>query len=314
MDTFSKPALPIQDQIKRLQNRGLIVSDPKKLEHYLTYIGYYHFSAYCHYFQTSSPSESEDGPDKPFRDGTTFEKVLDLYVFDRELRLIIIDAIERIEIAFRACIINEMSLKYGAHWYMQVGCFSGGFRHAEFISWLEREYKIEHSPSGKPAIGRPHHEIFINHYFSKYAEPYLPPAWMVGETLSLGKSSLIYENISDASMRKSIAAKFIMDEYYLKKFMHTLTYIRNLCAHHARLWNRSLVIKPISFTRQKQLGLSNYRLAAQIVIIYDLLQVIAPQNGWAQKVKDLIHEHQPNLKSMGFGELSLDDFFLKLTA
>lgn len=290
------------------------MANPKLVEHYLTYIGYYHFSAYALYFQTPSREKNAQGLDKQFKSGTTFEAVLNLYIFDRELRLLMMDAIERIEVAFRACIVNEMSMRFGSHWYMQPACFDAWFRHAEFILDLEKDYNIKRDPRGKPMLGNQHHETFINHYFSTYTDPYLPPSWMVGETLSIGKWSLLYKHIHEASARKAIASKFNMDEYYLKKFMHTLTYIRNLCAHHARLWNRKVVIKPIHFKRQKQLGLSNDQLAAQVVIIYDLLKIIAPGNHWIERFKSLMDHHSPDLPAMGFQNLTLDEFLFKLTS
>jgi abortive infection bacteriophage resistance protein len=312
MTLFPKPALCVQEQIKKLEDRGLIISNRNSAEHYLTYIGYYHFSAYSLYFQTTSPEERPSIPDKQFRSEIKFEDILNLYIFDRELRLLVMDAIERIEVAFRACIVNEMSLKYGAHWYMQVSCFTTWFRHAEFILSLEKEYNIERDPRGKPIIGEQHHETFINHYFKTYTEPYLPPAWMVGETLSIGKWSLLFKHIQDSGVRKAVATKFGMDEFYLKNFMHTLTYIRNLCAHHARLWNRKVVIKPISFRRQKDLKVSNDRMAAQIVIIYDLLKIVAPDSRWLEKLRNLIDQYKPDLVSMGFSQQSAEEFFERL--
>jgi len=103
-----------------------------------------------------------------------------------------------------------------------------------------------------------------------------------------------------------------MHDHYFKAFMHTLTYIRNLCAHHARLWNRKLVIKPLVFKRQKEMGLSNERMAAQFVILYDMLHVVAPNNHWADRLRDLLQKHNPDLEAMGFEGLSLEEFFLRL--
>jgi len=146
MKSFPKLPISITEQIKRLTDRGLIISDRQSVEHYLTFIGYYHFSAYALYFQTDQPAPDVVLPDKPFREGTSFEQILDLYVFDRELRLLVMDAIERIEIAFRACIINEMCLQYGSHWFMDAKVFTPWFRHAQFILDLEREFDIQRDP------------------------------------------------------------------------------------------------------------------------------------------------------------------------
>lgn len=309
---FSKPALSLPEQIKRLQDRGLKIPDLKRAEHYLTYIGYYHLSAYALTFQQLHVSSGEAGPDKPFRPGTTFEDILSLYIFDRELRLLVMDAVERIEIAFRACVVNEMSTAYGSHWFMDAGLFRPEFKHSKFIREVEEDLQIEYGSGKRPKIGRDHHETFINHYYEQYEKPHLPPAWMLLETFSLGKLSLVFSNLRDAARRKAIAARLGADEFYLGKFMHALTYLRNLCAHHSRLWNRRFVIKPVSFKRQKEIGISNQYLAAQFIILHDLLKHAAPDSRWDFRIEQLLGKYKPNLRQMGFEGMETAEFFQKL--
>src|SRR5438876_51843 len=114
-NTFEKPPFSIEEQIKQLSSRGLIINDKNLAKHYLSFISYYRFCSYA------SEYENRDGgydSDKVYRNHTTFDQILDCHVFDRKLRLLIIDAIERIEIAIRTVITNELALKYGAHWYL----------------------------------------------------------------------------------------------------------------------------------------------------------------------------------------------------
>src|ERR1043165_4000504 len=120
---FNKPALSLNHQLQKWQSRGLNIADLAKATHFLKVIGYYRFSAYALPFQDGSH------PDKHFKFGTDFEQILSLYVFDRELRLLTLDAIERIEVAVRAGIINQMCINHGPNWFMDAKNFVSGRKH-----------------------------------------------------------------------------------------------------------------------------------------------------------------------------------------
>ncbi len=282
---FAKPALPVQQQRVRLESRGLLIEDAAETEHYLRFIGYYRLSAYA------LPLQQCALPDKPFKPGSTFRNILNLYRFDRELRLLVMDAVERIEVAARSVIVNEMSIRHGPHWYMDAAHFnpaSHRFKHHELLNRIDREFTIL---AGGRTPGKPHHEVFINHYFNKYTSPYLPPSWMVAETLTLGTWSQIFENLKVTAERKAVAAPFGVDEQLLRNWLHVLTYIRNLCAHHARLWNRRLVIK-ITVARKHQSFLKvNDRFYAVAVVLHELMQKIAPTTGWHERLAALLQAH-----------------------
>lgn len=109
---FTKPALTLPQQLAKLQARGLLVADKAAAEHCLRHVGYYRLSAYALSFQDCSK------PGKPFHPGTSFDQLVDLYRFDRELRLLVLDAIERVEVAVRSALNNELCLKNGPHWFV----------------------------------------------------------------------------------------------------------------------------------------------------------------------------------------------------
>ncbi|HVZ64019.1 MAG TPA: Abi family protein [Lacunisphaera sp.] len=290
---FNKPALTIPEQIAKLQSRGLVIPNAAAAEHYLEYIGYYRLSAYALTFQDCSL------PDKPFKPGTTLDMLLDLYRFDRELRLHVLDAIERIEVALRSVINNEMSLRHGPHWFMNPRHFSPRFDHGEMIADIEKEVRIT-TPGSGPA--QPHQEVFINHYYSKYGDPHLPPSWMVMETFYLSALSRLYAGLDSGMERSAIAKHFGTDEFVLRGWFHVLSYVRNLCAHHARLWNRQLVMKFRQVARRHQLFLStNDRFYAVAIVLYDLLRRIAPETQWHSRLRDLIgHYPVVPINAMGF--------------
>lgn len=290
---FNKPALSLSDQIAKLQSRGLAIDDPAAAMHYLRFIGYYRLSAYALAFQDCAQAG------KPFRAGTTFEQLLDLYRFDRELRLHVLDAIERVEVALRSVVNNEMAMRHGPHWFMNRQHFSLRFSHAGLIADIEHELRIT-EPGGRPA--QPHQEVFINHYCAKYGEPHLPPSWMVMETFYLSSLSRLYAGLGSGAERRAIAAQFGTDEFVLRGWFHVLSYVRNLCAHHARLWNRQLVIKFRQVARRHQPFLStNDRFYAVAVVLFDLLRGIAPDTQWHLRLRDLIGRYPVvPIRDMGF--------------
>mgnify|MGYP001042367001 FL=1 len=103
--------------VDRLAKRGMVIPDRERALRYLRHIGYYRLSPYAIPFQKSRP-------DHLLREGTSFDDVLDLYVFDRALRLLVLDALERVEVAVRAALTDHMSTSYqNPFWYAEPGHF-----------------------------------------------------------------------------------------------------------------------------------------------------------------------------------------------
>jgi len=88
---YTKPALKIQDQVALLRQRGLVIVDNDRALRHLSNISYYRLSAYMLPFKKLDGNSITD----IFEDGTTWDDVYNLYRFDRKLRLLIFDAIER---------------------------------------------------------------------------------------------------------------------------------------------------------------------------------------------------------------------------
>ncbi len=141
--TFTKKAASLDEQINLLKSRGLSIKDEAQAKFYLKNIGYYRLSAYELPFQRGDHSETHH----QFLPDTTFEQVLELYTFDRKLRLLVMDALERIEIAIKSFIINEMCIPYGAHWYMDRNHFVNGFDYDSFIKSIHKD--IDHGKNSE---------------------------------------------------------------------------------------------------------------------------------------------------------------------
>jgi abortive infection bacteriophage resistance protein len=305
---FNKPPLSIPDQLKKLKARGLIVADDLVGESYLRTIGYYRLSAYA------LPFQQRTLPDKPFVAGTTLASVFDLYTFDRELRTLLLDALERIEIGFRSALNNYMCTTYDPHWYMDEGLFSSKERFDRFIQWVRDELGI---PDGGTKPNRDHSEVFVNHYYNKYGDPYLPPAWMVGEMLPLGMWSKLYANLRNGADRQAVATAFGFNESVFGGMLHMLTYVRNLCAHHQRLWNRRFVIKAKIPNKYGAIipAASSDRFYAAAVITLDLLRTVEAHTKWNHRLDELIRRHPcagARTSEMGFPVFWRKDTFWDL--
>ncbi len=299
MNVFSKPSLPIQELLQQWRQRGLVVVDERKAEHYLAVIGYYRLSAYTLPFQIQNS-------DHCFRQGITFEHILDLYEFDRELRLLVMDAVERIEIAFRSVLNNHMALNYGAHWYLNEQLFRRKYCHKSLLSTLERE-----SQRSK--------EVFLRHYRKQYDSPRLPASWMIVETLSFGQLSIIYENLVSQQDQKRIAQNFCIHAEVLRSWMQSLSYVRNLCAHHARLWNRELANAPKIPQNPQNLWVcqdlkqeidASRRIYLVFVVLMYLLSSMNLESRWRFRLKGLIERYPVAAKeNMGIPKGWVDDPF-----
>jgi abortive infection bacteriophage resistance protein len=277
--SYSKPSLDLPGQLSKLKSRGLQVANDAEALHYLEHIGYYRLSAYALTFQ------DEASPGKPFRPNSSFQSILDLYRFDRELRLLSMDAIERIEIAVRSVFVNQISFLYGSHWFLSKAHFDSRYRHSELIYKIESELYIDHSSQ---APWKQHQEVFINHYLAKYGAPYLPPIWMVCECLSFGTWSLMYANLLKKNDRKLVSDRFSIDEHLFQSWLRSLNQVRNICAHHGRLWNRKFVMKFQVLKQHQHLVSVDDRLYPFAIVCYHLLKQVAPNTDWNRKLVDLL--------------------------
>lgn len=291
MTAYNKTAYSHEQHVDQWQERGLAVADRGRAIHYLSVINYYRLSAYTLPFQVEKPRHH-------FRDKTSFEDVLELYVFDRELRLLVMDAVERIEVAIRSQMNNYMSLTYGPHWYLDESHFLSTFPHKKLLADIE-----DHCQKRR--------EVFVKHYMEKYCEPRLPPGWVVIEILTFGQLSTMYDCLANAKDQKLIAKNFNTHAELLRSWMQSISYLRNICAHHSRLWNRELGNKP-KIPKDKSNWIRypvnvadpnikpSTRLYVLLAVVEYLLRAINPESGWHKRLYDLMQEY-PNVSRAHMG-------------
>jgi abortive infection bacteriophage resistance protein len=293
---FTKPVFDHQAQLQKLKSRGLVVTNDAEVLAALENIGYYRVAGYAYPFL-------EPPHRKAFKPGTTWTQISRLYEFDRELRVLVIDAIERIEVAVRARLISATCAHWNdPHWFLDARHFHPRFNHGYFIEQLERELGITYPPPAhQRLLPSSHAETFIQHYYTKYGDPYLPPFWMTAEILTLGALSRVYKGLGDPALKASIAAPFAVPAKILESWLHALSHLRNTCAHHGRLWNRVFSISPTVARKHQSLVHSPSRLEGLLVVLLDVLQVTAPGSGWKLGFKNLLQSFpEIDPAAMGF--------------
>lgn len=285
---YNKPALTFQQQIQLLESRGLTILNKQEAERQLSVVSYYRLSAYMLSFQV------KNDPHHTYLQGATFEKILRLYQFDRELRIILFDAIEKIEISLRTQIIYHLSHTYGSHWYTDVNIFKSANEHQNLIAKINEVCNANDK------------EIFISHYLNKYTNPSLPPCWMALETISFGQLSKIYRFLDTPTELKKIANQFGVDIAVLGSWLHSINYVRNICAHHGRVWNKLLAISPMNPRKAKFIWLSNSNTNQKkayfmLSVINYMLRAIQPNSDFSTQIKKLITKYpEVPTQNMGF--------------
>jgi len=295
---FKKPSLTLNQQLALLKNRGLIIDKPERVIHYLRFIGYYRLSGYFRTFQILND------PNHIFKNGTTFDSVLNVYIFDRRLRLLVMDAVERVEVAMRSTISNTMCEKYGPHWYMEPRLFHDTSKHNKLITAIE---------DGTGYMNPKKQNDFCKHYYTKYNDPHLPPSWMVAEVLPIGVWSSAYDNLKYRDDQKKISNFYGLHYIIMISWLHSFTYLRNLCAHHSRLWNRKFTIKPKIAKQYEKYLQPNDSFYANAAVLNVFLYVIADGSRWTYRLYDLLNNnnHIP-IHEMGFPTKWSDDSFWRI--
>jgi abortive infection bacteriophage resistance protein len=284
---YTKTCTLPQDLIPLLKNRGLAITDEQKTISYLTNIGYYRLSAYCY------PLLQDPKTDHIYKSGATFDLVMNMYRFDRKLRILLFNEIEKIEVAIRSALSNWISNALNdIFWMTNPAYFYNPAVFAKSLALIQSE-------TDKTK------EDFIAHFQSKYLNPY-PPAWMIAEIIPFGSLCGIYNNLSIAGIKKKTASRFSLSYSVFSSWILTLVNLRNLCGHHSRTWNREIPVVPAepekpAFPWIDSASTDPKRIYFRICIIKYLLFTVSPNNRFTEKLKSLLAEYPTiDVKAMGF--------------
>lgn len=273
----NKPPKTYTEQLDILKKRGLLVPDEARALHCLQHHNYYRLSAY------RFPIAVQGNPDQ-FLAGTTFDDLWSLYHFDRTLRQLVSEAVKRVEISVRSRWAYVLAHAHGPQAYEHAPVFRNPQRHTDALARLDEELSRSH-------------EDFVAHYKNKYHMT-RPPIWAACEVMSFGLLSRFYENIKRNSERKQISTTYGLSPETLESLLQHCSYIRNLCAHHSRLWNRRFTVTLQLPKSSPPSVIQNLNPPADrliyntLVLLLHMVRVIEPTANWPHR----LHQHLLTLK------------------
>ncbi|MDO4905792.1 MAG: Abi family protein [Lautropia sp.] len=301
-----KPWISFDEQLQLLKSRGMQVDDDDAARDYLERIGYYRLSGYWYPMRRIDHAESQR-QNTPIRaddfvPGSRFEDAVRLYVFDKKLRLLALDALERIEMAVRVDVAYTLGKRNPlAH---------------ELPEHLHGEFTKKRNIRGKNK-GRTDYEVwrdkyrrqvrlarknpFVEHHEKTYG---CLPIWAAIEVWDFGMLSRMYSGMKHAD-RTSIAKTYGIDtSQTFSQWLRSLNFIRNVAAHHSRLWNIN-VLELSNVPQDWPPDLNKARPFFYFCLMQRLLQVICPNSGWGKRFQELLSTGFPNT---GTPTISLQDF------
>lgn len=283
---FTKRFESSENLVDLLESRGLQICDRNKAIQYLDNIGYYRLSAYM-YPLLKMPKTAH-----LYKEGSTFKKVMMLYRFDKKLRLLMFNEIEKIEIAIRRAVMQITADMTGnPFWLTDSSYFLDSSKFNETMRAISKEYSKSK-------------EEFILHFKRTYSEPY-PPSWILGELLTIGNINAIYRNIKQNRIRKRIAKRFGLPINVFESWLTVIAVTRNACGHHSRVWNKQNAIQPAIPNSPAGEWITqptdSMRAYFDLCIIKYFLNVISPNNNMQSKLTWLfIRFPEIDLQALGF--------------
>ena len=226
----------IDEQLEILKNRGLSVSDEAAAKEFLLRNNYYRISGY------SLTLRSHD----VFNANASFQNIVDIYSFDHELRHILLQYIEVIEVTVKSIYAYEFTKRHGATGHLDVSHFTDASKHQEIMD-----------KASKQKDARLPHEAYLKHFVEDLNQDI--PLWAYVDLLTISDISFLYK-ISERDVRDAVAQSvglYTRGAELLERFMHSMTIIRNLCAHGSRLYNRLFEQKPWLSKKERALLLKN---------------------------------------------------------
>ena len=298
--SFDKAPLGAGKLLALLRERGLEVNDEPLAYHALNRIGFYRLTGYFLPFQNvRSPFSPHN-----FHQGTKFEDVMALYSFDTEMRSLVSQALEKLEVAIRTSICEFMCAKYGAHWYVDARSLEVG-KHTAIMDEAAKhlDFDLQNSRpfwQEPDAASRKAKQLFLAHYYAKYNDPKMPPAWMLRELATFGFWARLYDALTPAD-KKQVANAWRypdgtrIDDELLASWFWSLSILRNRCSHHTRITSRHFPFPPKLPAKNPSKDLFYSKtddLHTLLVIIRILINSAYPSYDWKGEIMKLFKKYQ----------------------
>lgn len=315
MAEYAKPWLSVDEQIDRLAGHGVEIEDRGRAASVLQAVGYYRLTGYLYPFRESEPYVDDDGPARVrvlsgYRAGTTLRHAEELIDFDRRLRMLVMDGVERIEVAVRMRIGYVLGRR-SPFAYEDPACFTEAFTAestdarnpapSRHVHWLQRVNDRKAKSD----------EQFVEHFRQKYDDRM--PVWALTEILELGHLSVLYRGLHQQDAEEIALAFGIPTKKIMTSWLASLNYVRNVAAHHSRLFNRKLQHAParpkagqipvLDHLRDEVTAKGVFGTYNALALIAYLLPSIDLDTDWAEQMAALLLEfptsHALTIESMG---------------
>ncbi|MCC5836004.1 MAG: Abi family protein [Opitutales bacterium] len=301
-DSYSKQWRSLSDQLERLRESGLEVENVSEAESFLRHLNYYRFSGYGLAFEVRRHE---------FLPGTTFEDIRHAYEFDRGLRDLVYESMEVIELDVRTSVAYTFGETYGAFGHTDPTNFYIAVKYANSES-AESNFDHKQWRNSLRSETRRSSEVFVGHFERKYSEFPDLPIWVATEIMSFGTLSRMIEGMKKSDVKR-VATRYGLQPLDFISALHHLVYVRNICAHHARIWDREWSIKaelPRGKIWAPPLLPDNTHLFASLLLQRKFLSGCPAERSftenWCRRLEELIDAMAPNcpdvLKKMGLTE------------
>ena len=276
-----QPPMTIDEQVENLKNNGLIVDDEEYAKRILNDVSY--FRLVKAYSLNLKPKNGN------YDNKTTWREIVDLYLFNANLRQIIFPAIEKIEVNVRCRIANYFSEQYGVLGYLETKNFVDDVYYKEFMEDIEQE------------IRRNSKAPFVRNFRENYEGGNLPIYALV-EVFSFGTLSKFFKNMHNKD-KKEIAKTFGVGYTYFESWLESISYVRNICAHYGRLYNAKMAKTPKLYKEYTQAGIGNNRIFGVLLCMKNLLKSDSQWDLFVDKIEMLLDKYESvQINTMGFPE------------
>ena len=269
---YAKPPLSIAAQLELLRSRGMTIENVDAATRALMHKGYYRLSAYWY------PQRKRDATGRridAFDSDASFDRALSRYEADRHLRLALLDAVERVEVSIRTAATYHFAHAAGPFGYADAGQFDARFQHSKWLARVDEE--IERSE-----------ETFVHHFRRNYSGFPRVPIWMVTEVISFGSLSRLVAGLLAPTL-VPLARQFGVHDSVLKNWIHAISVLRNLCAHHARIWNREFGVVPRLPRKDRRWTVPDAtRVFPLLLVLRHMLRVQSEGDEWARRVEAIV--------------------------
>lgn len=315
MAGYAKPWLSVDEQIDRLAGHGVEIQDRARAASVLQAVGYYRLTGYLYPFRESESCVDDEGRTRfrvlsGYRAGTTLRHAEDVIDFDRRLRMLVMDGVERVEVAVRMRIGYVLGRR-SPFAYEDPTCFTAAFTAertdarepapSRHVQWLQRVNDRKASSD----------EQFVEHFRQRYDDRM--PLWALTEILELGHLSVLYRGMHQQDAEEIALAFGVPTKKIMASWLASLNYVRNVAAHHSRLFNRKLQHAParpepgqipaLDHLRDEGTSKGVFGTYNALAVLAHLLPSIEPSTDWAEQMAALLRDfpgsHALTIESIG---------------